>query len=186
MPWKAPKAREPLDEPKLYDYAVGALGRQMRTAAELRRLMLPRVEKGETGAAKIDAVLRRLKERRYLDDTAFAADYTRLRQEGAKLGRRRVQQDLQRKGVDGEIASAALETAYGQVNEEDLARQYAERKRMRKPENEKESARFVRRMVSAGFGLPTAYKLLRAWEVRDEVLLAVERVEGEDRVEGEG
>ncbi len=180
MAWKTPKVREPLDEAKLYEYAVGALGRQMRTAAELRRLMAPRVEKGETGLLKIEAVLARLKEQRYLDDTAFAADYTRLRQEGAKLGRRRVQQDLQRKGVDSEVVAAALENAYSQVNEEDLARQFAERKRMRKPENEKESARAVRRFVGAGFSIGTAYKLLRRWEVRDEVLSALERVEEED------
>ena len=105
MAWKAPKVREPLDEAALYEYALGALGRRMRTAAELRRQMKTRVEKGETGEAKVDAVLDRLKERGYLNDEAFAADYTRLRQEGAKFGRRRVQQDLQRKGVNGEVVT---------------------------------------------------------------------------------
>ncbi len=180
MAWKTRTPREPLNEPALYEYAIGALGRRMRTVAELRRLMLPRVEKGETGTAKIDAVLRRLGEQRYLDDRAYAVDYTRVRQEGAKLGRRRVQQDLQRKGVDGELVAATLDQAYGQVNEVELARQFAERKRMRKPENEKETARAVRRLLSGGFSLGTAYKLLREWNVRDEALAAVERVEDED------
>ncbi len=185
MAWKAPRAREPLDEAALYEYAIGALGRRMRTVAELRRLMLPRVEKGETGAAKADAVLARLKEQRYLDDQAFAVDYTRLRQEGSKLGRRRVQGDLQRKGVHGELVAATLDEAYGQIDEATLARQFIERKRMRKPENEKESARVVRRLLAAGFSLGTAYKLLRAWEVPEEALESLRTAEGPDETSGE-
>ena len=47
MAWKAPRVREPLEEAALYEYALGALGRRMRTIAELRRLMAARVEKGE-------------------------------------------------------------------------------------------------------------------------------------------
>lgn len=177
MAWKTPRVREPLDEAALYEYAVGALGRRMRTVAELRRLMRTRVEKGETGEARIEAVVQRLQAQRYLDDQAFATDYTRLRQEGAKFGRRRVQQDLQRKGVDSELVASTLDTAYEQVNEEELARQFLERKRMRKPENEKESARIVRRLVGGGFSIGTAYKVLKNWGV-DEGVLAV--VEGEE------
>ncbi len=186
MAFKTRAPREPLDEPRLYDYAVGALGRRMRTVAELRRLMVPRVEKGETGTAKIDAVLRRLADQRYLDDRTYAADYTRLRQEGAKLGRRRVQQDLQRKGVDGEVVSATLDRAYEGMDEVELARQFAERKRMRKPENEKETARAVRRFLGAGFSLGSAYKLLRRWEAPDEALAMLEQVEDGDALPPDG
>ena len=39
MPFRAPKKAQPLDEAALYQYAVGALARQMRTVAELKRLM---------------------------------------------------------------------------------------------------------------------------------------------------
>ncbi len=53
-----------------------ALGRRMRTESELRRLMQSKVEhpgpNGDTGAAKIAAVLARLKEYGYLDDANFA------------------------------------------------------------------------------------------------------------------
>ena len=174
MAWKTPKVREPLDEAALMEYALGALARRMRTVAELRRLMKTRVEKGERGDARIEAVLERMLERKYLDDEAFAADYTRLRQEGAKFGRRRVQQDLQRKGVNGEVVATALDTAYEHVNEEALAREFLERKRMKKPANEKESARVVRRLIAAGFSLGTAYKLLRNWGVAEEAILEQE------------
>lgn len=170
MAWKSTRAREPLGEEALYEYAVGALARRMRTAAELRRLMRTRVEPGETGAARIEAVVQRLEAQRYLDDHAFAADYTRLRQEGAKFGRRRVQQDLQRKGVAGEIAAPALEQAYAAIDEVDLARQYLARKRVRRPEDEKASARVIRLLVRGGFSLGSAYRVLRAWEVPEEAL----------------
>ena len=70
----------------LYDYAVKALGRAMRTEAELRRLMRTRVEPGERGEAVVNAVVARLKEYGYLDDAAFAETYARLRQENEKLG----------------------------------------------------------------------------------------------------
>jgi regulatory protein len=174
MAWKTPRVREPLDEPALYDYALGALGRRMRTVAELRRLMRPRVEPGEAGHARVETVLARLLERGYLNDTAFAADYTRLRQEGAKFGRRRVQQDLQRKGVDGEVVATTLDTAYENVNDEELAKQFLDRKRMKKPANEKESARVVRRLIAAGFSLGTAYKVLRNWNLAATAIPEIE------------
>ena len=174
MGWKAPKVREPLDEAALYEYALGALGRRMRTVAELRRRMRMRVENGETGEHKMDTVVARLEAARYLDDRSFAVDYTRLRQEGAKFGRRRVQQDLQRKGVDGEVVATTLDMAYDNVDEESLARQFLERKRMKQPTNEKESARVMRRLVAAGFSLSTVYKVLRTWGIDEPALLEIE------------
>jgi regulatory protein len=171
------RPREPLDMPALYLYAVGALARRMRTVAELRRLMRTRVEKGEPGEVKIEAVLTRLLAQRYLDDAAFAADYTRLRQEGAKFGRRRVQQDLQRKGVDSELVTTTLDAAYENVSEDVLARSFLERKRMKPPTNEKESARVMRRLVAAGFALATVYKILKQWNAPEQVLDAVEGID---------
>ena len=151
----------------------------MRTEADLRRLMRMRVEPGERGEAVIDTVVARLHEYGYLDDAAFAETYARLRQENEKLGQRRVQQDLQRKGVDKELITETLEARYGQTNEETLARQHLERKRIRKPENEKETARVMRRLVTAGFSTGVIYKILRQWDVPDEALAALENLEQE-------
>src|ERR1700753_3246890 len=97
MPFKPRKKPEPLDEAALYQYAGGALARQMRTVAELKRWMSRRVDPGEAGEAKIAAVVTRLLDQRYLDDPAFASTYTRLRQENQGFGKRRVQQELTRK-----------------------------------------------------------------------------------------
>ena len=137
----------------------------MRTEADLRRLMQRRVEPGEQGEAAIAAALTRLREHGYLDDAAFAETYARLRQENEKLGQRRVRQDLQQKGVAADLIAETLEARYGQTNEEALAREHLERKRLRKPENEKETARIMRRLVSAGFSTGVIYKILRQWDV---------------------
>ena len=49
-----------------------SLGRQMRSEADLRRLMRNRVEPEESGEAKVDAVVLRLKGYGYLNDAALA------------------------------------------------------------------------------------------------------------------
>jgi regulatory protein len=178
MPFGRPKKQPaPLDEAALHDYALKSLGRKMRSESELRRLMQAKVEREPSGAAKIAAVLARLKEYGYLDDTQFAETYTRLRQENEKFGQRRVRQDLSQKGVSQQIIAETIETRYADVSEEVLARQHLERKRIRKPENEKETARIMRRLVSAGFSTGVIYKILRQWEVPDETLAALENLE---------
>ncbi len=180
---KSAKPRAFLNEGGLYDYAVKTLGRAMRSEAELRRLMKNRVEPGERGEAVIATVLTRLREHGYLDDAAFAETYARLRQENEKLGERRVRQDLQQKGVGSELIAETLETRYGQTNEEALAREHLERKRLRKPENPKETARVMRRLVAAGFSTSVIYKILRQWDVPDEALAALDNLEEEPHEE---
>jgi regulatory protein len=180
---KSAKPRPFLDAAGLFAYAVRALGRQMRTEANLRRLMETRVEPGEPGEAVIDAVFLRLHEYGYLDDAAFAETYARLRQQNDKLGVRRVRQDLQQKGVAPDLIAETLEARYGHTNEEALAREHLERKRIRKPENEKETARVMRRLVTAGFSTRVIYKILRQWDVPDEALAALDNLDDDTREE---
>jgi regulatory protein len=174
---KSAKPRAFLNEAGLYEYGVNSLSRQMRSVADLRRLMTRRVEPGELGAAAVEAALARLHEHGYLDDAAFAETYARLRRENEKLGERRVKQDLKQKGIHDELIATTLEARYGATNEEALAREYLERKRLRKPENEKETARVMRRMVTAGFSTGVIYKILRQWDVPDEALSALENLD---------
>jgi len=180
---RKPKKPEPLDEAALYDYAVRALGRRMRTVAELKRLMRTRVEPGESGEAKMLRVVARLQEHRYLDDAAYAATYTRLRQENQKFGRRRVQQELARKGVANDRIASALDKGYENLSEEALARDHLARKRITPPSNEKESARVVRLLVRAGFSTGTIFKILRDWRVSDETLAALETIDANDNAD---
>jgi len=180
---KSGKPRPFLNEAGLHEYAVRSLGRTMRTEAELRRAMKTRVEPGEPGEAVVEAVLARLKDHGYLNDAVFAETYARLRKENEKLGQRNVRQKLQQKGVSAQIVTDTLEARYGGTDEEALARQHLERKRIHKPENEKETARVMRRLVAAGFSTGVIYKILRQWDVPDETLAALENVVGEGQEE---
>lgn len=177
------KTREPLTESALYVYAVKALGRSMRTEAELRRLLSSRAEQGPQGEELVAAVLTRLKEQKYLDDKSFAETFTRLRHENEKLGSRTVRQKLTQKGVPRDIAEEAIEARYAGANEEKLARQHLERKRIRKPENEKDAARVMRRLVAAGFSTGVIYRILRQWDVPDESLAALDNLGDESAPE---
>jgi regulatory protein len=181
MPFGRPKKpRAPLNAAGLYNYAVMALGRQMRTEAELRRLMKSRVEPGEVGEAHIEAVLQKLCEQGYLNDAAFAETYARLRREHEKLGQRRVRQNLRQKGVASELIDETLEAGYANTNEETQARAFIEKRRLKKPESEKESVRLMRRLVTAGFSVGVIYKILRQWDVPDELLTELDNLEEPD------
>ncbi len=70
---------------------------------------------------------------------------------------------LMQKGIAQELTQTTLATAYDDIDEVALAQQYVERKRMKKPTDEKETARTMRRLVAAGFSTRTIWKVLRAW-----------------------
>jgi regulatory protein len=170
------------DENSLYEYAVGALGRRMRSVAEIKRLMRTRVARQENGDELIENVVTRLKDQKYLNDTAYAAAYSSFRRDNEKFGRMRVTQDLKARGVHGDVIERAVGSTYEGVNEEKLARDYMFRKRLKKPTTEKEAARVFRSMVRAGFGTRTIVAILRNWDVEDETLTALEQ-ESSDREE---
>jgi regulatory protein len=165
MAFQRPKKKDPVGEAGLFEYAVGALSRRMRTVRDLRRLMKTRAHEGEAGERDMDRVVERLIELKYLSDTRFAQDYTRLRKENQGFGRRRVAQDLAVKGVDKELAAATLEDAYGEADEVELARNYCERKRIPQPKDQKETVRVMNRLMRAGYGSGAIFKLLRSWKV---------------------
>jgi regulatory protein len=175
--FRARKTAAPLDEEALYNYAVKMLGQQMRTVAELKRLLRRRVEKSEAGEATVEAVVARLLTRKYLDDAGYAQEYTRLRQENASFGKRRVEQDLMRKGVHAEVIGKTLAAAYEDVNEEELARRHLERKRVKKPADEKQAARVMRMLMRAGFSTGVIFRILKTWNVAEGALEGLESAE---------
>ncbi len=175
MAFARPKKREPVGEAGLFEYAVGVLARKMRTVRDLRRLMKNRAEEGEAGERAMDAVVVRLKELKYLSDTRFAADYTRMRKENEKFGKRRVQQDLMQKGVHKDLVATTLAAAYDEVDEVTLAREYVAKKRMKKPSGvnaQKETARVMGRLMRAGFSSTAIFKVLREWELPETAMPA--------------
>lgn len=160
----------PLDENALYDYAIRALSRKMRTVAELKRLLRNRCLEEEI----VDRTIARLKEQKYLSDSSYAAAYSAFRRDNQKFGRRRVVTDLKVKGVHGDVIEKAVDAAYAGVDETALARAFLRRKRIGKPADQREAARVFRALMRAGFGVAVSIKVLKGWDVDDEVLTALE------------
>lgn len=162
-------------ESELYEYAVGALARRMRTTAELKRLLRRQVDaESEIGRTLVELVTRRLKDRGYLDDAKYAAIYSALRRDNEKLGRGRVISDLRAKGVHGEVLDKAVAAAFAEIDEEKQAREHLRRKRAEKPKDKKQAARLFRQLLRAGFKPATIFQILRKWNLEDEFLLALE------------
>jgi len=174
-----PRLRKTYSEEELYEYAVGALARRMRSVAELKRLLRPRVEaETEIGQTLIELVIRRLKDQGYLNDARYAAAFSSYRRDNEKFGRRRVITDLKTKGVHGEVIEKAVDAAFEEVNEEKQARAYLRRKRLVKPSTQKDAARIFRNLMRAGFGPKTIFAILKKWEVDEETLSALEEEAG--------
>src|ERR1700687_402571 len=164
-------SRKLFTEDELYAYAVGALGRRMRTVAELKRLLRRRVEEEtEIGQTLVELVIRKLKDQGYLSDAKYAAAYSAFRRDNEKFGRRRVITDLKVKGVHGKVLDKAVESAFAEIDEEKQAREYLRRKRLPKPKDKKQAARIFRQLMRAGFEGKTIFKILKKWDVDEEML----------------
>jgi regulatory protein len=91
-----------------YDRALNMLAFRARSSSELARSL---VRKGEE-KAHVDWAIARLQEQGLLDDAAFARAFTRSKVVGGKQSRRRVEQELARKGVSRTVAGEAIEDVF--------------------------------------------------------------------------
>jgi regulatory protein len=175
MAFPRPKRRF-YSEEELYEYAVGALARRMRTVAELKRLLRARVEDADSeyGKTLVELIIRRLKDRGYLNDSQYAAYFSSLRRDNQKFGRMRVVTDLKAKGMHGDVIDKAVDAAYEGVSEEKQAREYLRRKRLAKPKDQKQAARIFRQLARGGFGSKTIFSILKKWDVDEETLTELE------------
>jgi regulatory protein len=175
MAFSRPQRRQ-YSEDQLYEYAVGALARRMRTVAELKRLMRARIEDADSeyGQTLLGLVIRRLKDQGYLNDSQYAASFSCLRRDNQKLGRMRVIRELKARGVHGAVIEKAVEAAYEGVSEQKQAREYLRKKRLEKPKDQKQTVRVFRQLARAGFGTKTIFAILKQWDVDDETLSMLE------------
>ena len=164
---------KPFDEASLYDYAIATLARRMHSVAELKRKLRARCHE----ESSIDNVVTRLKDQKYLSDASYAAAYAGFRRDNQKFGRRRVITDLKVKGVHGSVIEKAVDEAYSAVNEDELARAFLRRKRLKKPATNHAAERIFRALMRAGFSAGTSIKVLKDWSVDDEVLTALQEEE---------
>ena len=174
MPFPRPK-KKLYSENELYEYAVGALARRMRTVAELKRLLRARVEaETEYGKTLVELIIRRLKDNGYLNDSQYAAYFSALRRDNQKFGRRRIVTDLKAKGMHRDLIDKAVDAAFEGISEEKQARDYLRRKRLKKPKDQKETARVFRQLARGGFNTKVIFAILKKWDVDEEVLSQLE------------
>jgi regulatory protein len=109
-----------------YDRALNMIALRARASSELRRLL---IRKGEP-AEFVDLAIERLVRAGFLDDASFAKQFTRSKAVGAGLSRRRVQQELARRGVARDVADAAIAEVFDEehVDEEGTLQRVARKK----------------------------------------------------------
>lgn len=145
----------------LYDYALRALGRRSHTKAELETKLAGRC----ADERDVPAVLDRLVARGYLNDERVAESHATLRRDHALLGRKRVLQELRKRGVSESTAEGSVAEAYRESSEAELAREFLRRKLGSRFETDrisdrKELGRLFRALARAGFGAAAISKAL--------------------------
>ncbi|MFW6089035.1 MAG: regulatory protein RecX [Gemmatimonadota bacterium] len=136
------------------DKALELLSFRARSESELERRIL---RAGHAPSAAASA-LRRCRELGYIDDRAFALAHVRDRLRLRPKGRRALRSELYRKGVDGDLAEAAIDEAFAElgIDETALARRLAGKrvKALGRLETETARRRLTGYLVRRGFSPP--------------------------------
>ncbi|MEO8909963.1 MAG: regulatory protein RecX [Gemmatimonadaceae bacterium] len=93
-----------MTRPTAYNYALNLLGARPYSTSALRKKLIQR----EYLAADADDAIRRLVGNGLLNDRKFAEQFARSKLVSSGASKRRVQQDLYRKGIRGELATNAI------------------------------------------------------------------------------
>ena len=145
--------------------ALGLLEARARTEHELRAALAARRVPGDVA----DEVVARLIELRYLDDESYARALTSSRVRNSHRGQARIRRELQQRGVEAEVAAAAL----AEIDVDDewaSARTFAAKKMRTMHGVERTAARrrlqgaLARRGFSADIVLTVSTEALGGWE----------------------
>lgn len=143
---------------RLLRLAVAALARREHSRVELERKLQRRLQ-AEESAADIRCVLDRLQARGLLSDQRMAVALVRTR--ATRYGRLRLQQELQRRGVDRETIAASLPAA---EDESAAATALWQRKFGQAASTPQERARQGRFLAARGFASSVIARILSLGE----------------------
>ena len=90
--------------PTAYNYALNLLAARPYASRALHRKLIQK----KYSAADADDVIRRLLDNGLLNDERFAEQYARSKMLSTGASKRRLTQDLYRKGIKGDIATSAI------------------------------------------------------------------------------
>ncbi|WP_395979009.1 regulatory protein RecX [Christensenella sp. MSJ-20] len=148
----AMKERKEQTRVSAMDRALTYLGYRMRSKKEMEDYLR---QKGYE-AGEIQETMDRLADYGYIDDVAFSREFLRSRLNRGPVGRKKLEYDLLKKGVDREAIARVLEEYHGQ-EEEERCRELAERLAAQKGRNRKALQSVQRTLLARGFG----YDLIR-------------------------
>ena len=109
------KFQERLAKAKNYVYRL--LGYRARSCQEVRE----RLKKKGFSKKIIDRVVVELKELDYLNDAEFSSTWVDMKLSTSPCGKRLIEQELRRKGIDEEIIRDATERGYSERDEGEIA-----------------------------------------------------------------
>ncbi len=136
--------RETVNERRAYNYAVSLLSRRDHSEKELMEKLS---RKGYTDGA--EAAIEKLRNSGYVSDERFAKLYVRELRSLKKYGKRRIEQELYRKGIDRDIISEVLDET--DFDENELVA-LIERKYSRYLGDEKGIQKTINSLVRMGYG----------------------------------
>ena len=90
--------------PSAYNYALNLLSARPYATRALHRKLIQK----QYSAADADDAIRRLVDNGLLDDAKYAEQYARSKILSSGTSKRRLQQDLYRKGIKGDLATTAI------------------------------------------------------------------------------
>ena len=93
-----------MNKPSAYNYALNLLAGRPYSTQALRKKLIQK----EYVAADADDAIRRLVDNGLLNDAKFAEQYARSKIVSSGVSKRRLSQDLYRKGIKGDVATAAI------------------------------------------------------------------------------
>jgi regulatory protein len=93
-----------LTPPSAYNYALNLLSARPYSTSALHRKLIRK----QYSAADADDAIRRLVDNGLLNDAKYAEQYARSKILSTGASKRRLQQDLYRKGIKGEMATKAI------------------------------------------------------------------------------
>ena len=93
-----------MNRPTAYNYALNLLGARPYSTSALRKKLMQK----EYEPADADDAIGRLVANGLLDDRKYAEQFARSKMVTTGASKRRVQQDLYRKGIKGELATNAI------------------------------------------------------------------------------
>ena len=136
--------RETINVRRAYNYAVSLLARRDHSEKELMEKLS---RKGYTDGA--EEAVEKLRNSGYVSDERFARLYVRELRSLKKYGKRRIEQELYRKGIDRDIISEALDET--DFDENELVA-LIERKYSRYLGDEKGIHKTINSLVRMGYG----------------------------------